>query len=246
MSAVYPTSLVTYTTKINHVDIYDASHVNRLQEEVIALQTYVGTNPHGSKADLTSRLAVLMATNGAIAQSNAFPATAVDGQMFYRTDLNGLYVYNGASWDLQGGSLSNVIFAQSLNAANTGTAIGFLLSSSVTPAFVSQKAMWACNTAQVFGTVLVNKYAKIAGQTTANAWVRIWTSGAASAQCRVALGSVDSTTTGTGGQTTPEWKNFSINLSSLVNGTVYDLVVELRTAGGADASYLDSILIYAV
>jgi predicted transcriptional regulator len=44
--ATYPGSVVPFTTKVNNTDIVDASHVNDLQLEVIAVQTYVGANPH--------------------------------------------------------------------------------------------------------------------------------------------------------------------------------------------------------
>ena len=39
MAAVYPTSIKTFTTKTNKVDIVDAAHINDLQNEVIALET---------------------------------------------------------------------------------------------------------------------------------------------------------------------------------------------------------------
>lgn len=45
MPAVYPGSVRTFTTKVNNVDIIDASHPNVIQEEVVALQTVLGVNP---------------------------------------------------------------------------------------------------------------------------------------------------------------------------------------------------------
>jgi hypothetical protein len=43
--ATYPGSVVPFTTKVNNTDIVDASHVNDLQLEVIAVQTAIGVNP---------------------------------------------------------------------------------------------------------------------------------------------------------------------------------------------------------
>lgn len=48
MPAVYPGSVRTFTTKVNNVDIIDASHPNVLQEEVVAIQTIMGVNPQVS------------------------------------------------------------------------------------------------------------------------------------------------------------------------------------------------------
>lgn len=48
MAAVYPGSIRVFTTKVNNVDIIDASHPNVLQEEVIALQSTLGVDPQVS------------------------------------------------------------------------------------------------------------------------------------------------------------------------------------------------------
>lgn len=48
MAAVYPGSVRSFTTKVNNVDIIDAAHPNLLQEEVVAIQSTLGTNPQVS------------------------------------------------------------------------------------------------------------------------------------------------------------------------------------------------------
>lgn len=45
MAAVYPGSIRSFTTKANNVDVIDASHPNLIQEEVVAIQSTLGTNP---------------------------------------------------------------------------------------------------------------------------------------------------------------------------------------------------------
>jgi hypothetical protein len=46
MAAVYPHQYKTFTTHKNLVEDIDASHVNNLQDEVLAMQQTLGINPH--------------------------------------------------------------------------------------------------------------------------------------------------------------------------------------------------------
>lgn len=48
MAATYPGTVRPFTTKVNNVDIIDASHPNILQEEVVAIQATLGVNPQVS------------------------------------------------------------------------------------------------------------------------------------------------------------------------------------------------------
>ncbi len=50
MVASYPGSVRVFDTKFNITDTVDASHPNSLQEEVVATQSILGTNPHVSTA----------------------------------------------------------------------------------------------------------------------------------------------------------------------------------------------------
>lgn len=50
MAASYPGSVRVFDTKYNITDTVDASHPNSLQEEVVAVQTVLGTNPQTSVA----------------------------------------------------------------------------------------------------------------------------------------------------------------------------------------------------
>lgn len=54
MPAVYPGSIKSFTTKVNNVEIIDASHPNTLQEEVVAIETTLGTNPALGTANLST------------------------------------------------------------------------------------------------------------------------------------------------------------------------------------------------
>lgn len=46
MTATYPASIVSYSTKVNVVDVIDASHPNLLQDEVEAIESILGINPN--------------------------------------------------------------------------------------------------------------------------------------------------------------------------------------------------------
>lgn len=46
MAATYPGSVRVFTSKQNVTDTIDASHPNTLQEEVVAIETVLGTNPN--------------------------------------------------------------------------------------------------------------------------------------------------------------------------------------------------------
>ena len=101
MPATYPTSIVAFTTKTNKVDIVDASHINRLQEEVVAEQTELGKIPKGTATNLTARLAKILSDSGAVRQGTSFPGTTEAGLLFFRTDSDTLYKRNAANtaWD---------------------------------------------------------------------------------------------------------------------------------------------------
>ncbi|CAB4128051.1 hypothetical protein UFOVP225_4 [uncultured Caudovirales phage] len=45
--AYYPGNIKSdFSTKVNNTDLVDASHPNLLQNEVMAIETYLGVNPH--------------------------------------------------------------------------------------------------------------------------------------------------------------------------------------------------------
>ena len=48
MTASYPGSVKVFTSKTNVTDVIDASHPNALQEEVLAIESVLGTTPNVS------------------------------------------------------------------------------------------------------------------------------------------------------------------------------------------------------
>lgn len=56
MSAAYPSVIPSFTVKFNQVDVNWAEHVNRLQDEVVALARELGTIPKAGFSDVAARL----------------------------------------------------------------------------------------------------------------------------------------------------------------------------------------------
>lgn len=54
MTASYPSSIRSFSTKRNTLDIIDASDPNGVQEEIVAIQTIVGVSPNLSTAPSSS------------------------------------------------------------------------------------------------------------------------------------------------------------------------------------------------
>jgi len=96
----YPGSLDTWVTLTNKEDLVEGSDINKLKAAIEAVQTEIGTDPAGTATNLTTRLVRMMNGVGAFAQGTSFPVspTPVEGQVFYRTDENTPYVYDGANW----------------------------------------------------------------------------------------------------------------------------------------------------
>jgi len=69
MAASYPASTAVFTTKQNVVDIIDASHPNVLQEEVVAIESTLGTNPNLSTTPSASGTFIGTATSFATVTS---------------------------------------------------------------------------------------------------------------------------------------------------------------------------------
>src|SRR3990172_12711086 len=72
-----------------------AEHVNGVCRAVTELQALIGNalTLKGTVADLVTRLSRVIHEDGAIAKGTSFPGTPIDGQPFYRTDQNVLYIY---------------------------------------------------------------------------------------------------------------------------------------------------------
>jgi hypothetical protein len=91
----YPTSIDTGTLIADGVDQMAAANANGLLSAMVAVETELGTGLKGTLANLSTRLAITLATDGGLLRGSAFPVSppAVT-HFFWRTDLEKLYVYD--------------------------------------------------------------------------------------------------------------------------------------------------------
>ncbi len=242
--ADYPGTITSFTTKTDKEDLYSASHINDPQSEIVAIETELGTDVAGSATDLKTRLAVSLANTGAIANGTSFPVspTPIDGQIFYRTDEDTLYVYNGSSWE-SAPSFTARAFSFCFGGDYTVNDYGVVLSDSANPTAAEiQKLSWAVQ-GTTFRSIIKSKFKKLAGVSTITCYARIANSSGTSTVQVTIGGNVGSNTRTT--SSTLDWTtSFTVDVSGLSNGTVYDMSVELK-APGATPTVMDSIVGFA-
>ncbi len=236
----YPGAIKNFTTKEDKVDLNEAAHINDMQDEIEAIQTELGVDVAGSATNLVTRLARCLANNGAMKQGTSFPGSPNEGDFFYRTDEDVMYIYNGSGWDAQGQSLSNLVFCFSLGGDYTVDSYGVVLDDSLTPpASAIKKISWSVN-GSTYRSIIRSKYKKLAGVNTITVYAHAWSS---SVNSTVQIDIGGGTATGDSGAiagTTPAWfSSFTVDVSGLSDGTVYELEVNLKSG---DRGYLDSII----
>lgn len=141
---------------------------------------------------------------------------------------------------------SNVLFSHSLMASiASGGNTGVYLGTSLTPSPAAQSYAFWYNTTNTYNTVIVDKFKKLAGVSTVTVYAKIWQDyggggGEGSANVKVDIGGQSNNVSGTLNRRTPEWVNFDIDVSSLSDGTVYDVTIQLKHTGNYSA-FLESI-----
>ena len=239
MSASYPSSIKTFTVKTAKQDKARAADVNAMQDEITAIETELGTNPAGSKTTVKDRLAVNLADDGATAKGTSFPASPTAGQLFYRTDEDKLYSRDAANanWKVVGETLSNMIFSwvgKNVLGMNNGLAV---TTSSSAPTSSDLRYVYLMTDQTSYTTVITIPWRKISG---VNTIVCHGTAGGFTYNGRIQVdigGQVGSVLFGNSGLSNPSFTPFSIDISSLTNGTLYDILIQLRTetSGGVAA-----------
>lgn len=237
--AVFPASIIAFTTKTNKVDLVDASHINTLQEEVVAIQTELGKDPAGTTTNVDTRLDVSIGENGGVRTGTTNPGSAVLGQMFFRTDSGAFQVWNGTTW-VSAQSLSNVIYTWSGRYAASAKSIVYE-GTSVNPTNApgdNYRFIVLSGDVTTYATVLQGRWTKFSGVNTISVAAVIWVQAATqTANLQVDVGGATGAVTGTADQTTPQNVAIaSIDVSGLVNGTSYDIKIQLKASTGAATS----------
>lgn len=88
----------TLSNGINGTEV-KAEPTNGLTQAVIALQTLLGNalTLKGNTASLVARLSKMIDADGVLPHGTVFPASPIEGQLYYRTDENIIYVYDAGS-----------------------------------------------------------------------------------------------------------------------------------------------------
>ncbi len=237
MPASYPSAIKTFTTKTNKVDLVDAAHINDLQLEVNAIETELGTTVRGTATDLKTRLAVCLDGDGSIRHGISNPGSPLTGQLFIRTDSGVIQFWNGSTW-VTAAILSNVIarWMGGTEGGSIGTgegAYGMDLDGANQAGEYSMRAHNSRNGA--FTTIRTIPWTKIAGVNTLTVHARGKASTTDGMYVKVDVGGQNNQ----GLIVSTSWANvtpFTINVSSLVNGTVYTITISLHNndAGGAN------------
>ncbi len=243
MASVYPGTLPSYTNKTNKVDLVDAGHVNALQDDVVALAAELGVDPAGSCTDLKTRLYVSLDNDGAIRHGTSFPANPITGQPFWRTDESTKYIYTGSAWQALGNNLSNVLFSFGLGAeSHVADTNGIMISDTLVDNTKITLGAWSVYQ-NTYRTVLTTKFKKIAGISSVTVWVNATVGNYAAhgaGSVKVDIGgqnnsvSIPSSTFG--------WYSFSVDVSSLTNGTTYNVTIQLKAGDTGDLCSLGEII----
>lgn len=250
----YDSAIISYTTKTDKVDLVQAAHMNAVQNELVTIETILGTNLKGSSADLSTRLNVCLGADGAINRGTAFPSGLYQGQLFYRTDEDLLYAFDGTGWDAAGKGVSNVIYAWRGTDGQTGaSAIGFYNGTDQTPAKASNLAenhfyMYGISNSNGYNDWIAWKWTKVDGVNTLTVNAKAWFEGTNVDNVSIRL-AVNTTLTGDSANfsdSTPTWQSaFTVDVSSLVNGTTYDIVLQAHSddSSGDWVIYLSALIV---
>lgn len=99
MASSYPGTLRAFPIHVNTTEVVDASHVNELQDEVTALETFIGTNPHVSSASTGSSLGAWASSSRTYATLSDRLANAEAGHL---TDTHTQYIRFTATETISG------------------------------------------------------------------------------------------------------------------------------------------------
>lgn len=140
---------------------------------------------------------------------------------------------------------SNVIFHyQAALEQVVGSDAGEYTGTSLTPASITANYRFIMIPDNTQKTVLESKWTKIAGISTVTVYGEIWQAHTNTANLEVDIGGQSGNASGTASQTTPEWVNFTVDVSGLTNGTVYDIDVRLSANAGVDNVYMGTVVMF--
>lgn len=239
--AQYPSLLPTFTTKVNDIDVVDASHINIAQDEVIALATEIGTSPSGTSSNLAARLNAQFNGSGFIFGSDGFPANTTPQRFWYRTDEETLYIAksDGSGFSAISSAFSNIIYRYT-GVDQAEASFGEYAGTSTSPGGgATPQNRFLFSDGVSFGTILNFKLTKLSGMNTVTIHSRKWVE-SGTGSLRVTIGSVAATVAETA--VAPTWGTTNtLDISALGAGTTFNGVIELKSSSNGVGAYCSAV-----
>jgi hypothetical protein len=238
----YPGALDNWVTLTDKEDLAEQSDINKMKAAIEAVQTELGVDVAGSKTNLDARLDQCIAENGAMRSGTSMPVspTPQDGDFFYRTDQNVMYIYNGSTWDAQGQSLSNVIFSfgwgrsdQSENSYGFNSDRVESTSQNLSAGDADFTADAYLNNDTTYRVAYRTKFKKLPGQTSVVCYAHMnrITNNAGTYYVQFSIGGQTAEDSDTNVSAT--WLDGVVDVSGLTDGTVYDITVSTKMGGAS-------------
>lgn len=232
--ATYPNNILVKGDVVNEIDPYDAADHNILKDEIIALQTYIGTNPHGDQGSLADRFNAMHNASGYLINSAGTPQPTSVGMIWYDTADDVIKVIPNDKVPVSvGGGQSNTIFAWAgfdNHAADSRQ--GLSVSNGGSLETTSLCDVYYYNGAEAYFDMIHFKFKKISDISTAIFYARAFRlSNSCAAKIKLTIGSaVGSGVTAVLGRTDPQWYEIvSLDLTGLDNGTAYDCSIAMTS-----------------
>lgn len=157
-------------------------------------------------------------------------------------------VVNSGEDAIEFSTFNSVLFSFALGGDYTVDSHGVIFNDALAPAAgtaetIISKLMWSAYGA-TYRSVIKSKFKKTAGVNTVTFYARVWQNSGSgrTATVQVSIGGQVGAVTGTPDQTTPEVVTATVDVTSLTNGVVYDLDINLKTSNSNSTAFLDSII----
>lgn len=239
----FDSGIASFTTKTDKVDLVQAAHMNSVQSELVTIETILGTNVKGDRADVKTRLNNALDSDGSLLSGSSFPSPALASQLFYRTDLDQVHARNAANsaWNLVGQTLSDVVFEWHGFEAPSANVVGFVVGTAQAATTLNFAYYWAKNT--TYQRLINTKYYKLPGVSTLTFYARVRTSGGAETlTLQIDAGGQTGTATHSG-NTNVTAISGTVTISSLTNNTLYNLQINMKSSSTTEVMELYDLII---